>query len=200
MRTWLSKQWDEIKGNAKFWAVMIILGAANTVAGVVTRGLLWWQQALLGLCFSGMFAWASIATWLVTRKHAESPAKATSSSTLPLSQKVFALCRELQEFLDKSGPEPDIDESWHTSDGPIVWAERWRNEVEPWQTRFTGTYWLRFEKRVENTRHEFAELAIKDEELEKAIAEIQKQPRKGCVALARERLAAIAGKVAGSGN
>jgi hypothetical protein len=199
MRTWFKRQWDEIKGNAKFYCVMMILSGTWAVITLVIRGLLWWQQAIVGICFSAVFAWAAIATWILPhRGQIESSDTPQSAAPLSLPQRTFALCRELQEFVDKSGPEPNVDQSWHTSDGPIVWAERWRNEVEPWRTRFSATYWLRFEKRIENTRHEFAELGMKDDELEHAIAELQKEPGAKSVKLAKEHLSILAGKLEAS--
>jgi len=199
MGTWLKRQWDEIKGNAKFYGAMLMLSGIWAAITLVIRGLLWWQQAIVGICFAAVFAWASIATWILPRRgKRDSSGASQSAAPLSLPQRTFTLCRELQEFLDKSGPEPDVDQSWHTNDGPVVWAERWRKEVEPWRTRFWATYWLRFEKRIVDTRHEFAEFGMKDDELDHAIAELQKEPGEKCVALAKERLAALAGKVESS--
>jgi len=62
MLQWLSKQWDDIKGNAKFAVVLVVLGLMETAAIALTHGLLLWQQITLGMMFLLIFAWAVFMT------------------------------------------------------------------------------------------------------------------------------------------
>src|SRR6266568_1057857 len=63
MLPWLLQQWEDIKGNFKFWLICLIGGLMVAAAVAITRGLLWWQQAILVLIFLILFGWAVIASY-----------------------------------------------------------------------------------------------------------------------------------------
>jgi hypothetical protein len=65
---WLAKQWQDIRGNFKFWLTLIIGSAMVTAAVAITRGLEWWQQTILLVLFVMLFGWAVIASYLATRR------------------------------------------------------------------------------------------------------------------------------------
>jgi hypothetical protein len=41
---WLAEQWNDIKGNAKWYVVLLILGVMTTGAIALTHGLAFWRQ------------------------------------------------------------------------------------------------------------------------------------------------------------
>jgi hypothetical protein len=47
MQDWLLRQWQDIRGNFKFWLLGVIALGAMTAALAITRGLLLWQQVLV---------------------------------------------------------------------------------------------------------------------------------------------------------
>lgn len=63
MASWLKRQWDDVKGNVKFYVLTLIATGVVTGGVVVTRSLQWWQQAILVACFVLLVAWGAIATW-----------------------------------------------------------------------------------------------------------------------------------------
>src|SRR4051794_17804350 len=62
MQDWLLRQWQDIRGNFKFWLLGVIALGAMTAALAITRGLLLWQQVLVDGTFLLLFAWAVVAT------------------------------------------------------------------------------------------------------------------------------------------
>jgi hypothetical protein len=79
---WLFDQWNDIKGNAKWTAVLLLLTALTTAAVTITRGLATWQQITLALCFLATIAWAVFATvgWL---QKSDGKSSTTRESELP---------------------------------------------------------------------------------------------------------------------
>src|SRR6266567_7325660 len=71
---WLRAQWNDIKGNAKWWLVTII--GAGVVFGVIalTHGMSALQQAVLAAGFVYLFLWATVATWGKRRSAIPKPA------------------------------------------------------------------------------------------------------------------------------
>src|SRR5580704_3630144 len=60
---WVKRQWDDIRGNAK-WAAMIVIGNGFMILAVaLTHGLQLWQQVALSVCFVFLFGWAMAATF-----------------------------------------------------------------------------------------------------------------------------------------
>jgi hypothetical protein len=59
---WWLIQWQDMKGNIKYWIALFLLSLAVSGAALLTRGLLWWQQFGLMVIFLALFAWAVIAT------------------------------------------------------------------------------------------------------------------------------------------
>jgi len=62
MRDWLSKQWQDIRGNFKFWILGILGWIVVNIAIALIHGLALWQQIVLGALFTFMLAWGLIAT------------------------------------------------------------------------------------------------------------------------------------------
>ncbi len=61
--SWLRQQWNDIKGNFKFFLLTVVGAWVMNAATALTRGLTVWQQVSLAICFSFLFAWAIIATF-----------------------------------------------------------------------------------------------------------------------------------------
>lgn len=62
MLQWLAEQWNDIKGNAKWAIVLLILSAMTLAATMLTDGLVLWKQLTLLAIFILMFAWAVFMT------------------------------------------------------------------------------------------------------------------------------------------
>ena len=62
MPQWLLEQWNDIKGNFKWFVVVLILSFMTAAAIALTHGLLLWQQITLAIIFVLMFAWALFMT------------------------------------------------------------------------------------------------------------------------------------------
>jgi hypothetical protein len=69
---WLCQQWNDIKGNVKYAAVLGVGWAVVTGVVGLTHGLLLWQQVVLAGCFVFLFGWALIAT-MATRRLQPAP-------------------------------------------------------------------------------------------------------------------------------
>jgi len=63
MPSWFKTQWDDVKGNAKYG----LLVSVPFIAGVITRGLLWWQQLVLAFLCVIVVGWAIAQTVKVDR-------------------------------------------------------------------------------------------------------------------------------------
>jgi hypothetical protein len=86
MKDFLKKQWEQIAGNVKYAALVLLGSGVIAGFGILTRGLNWWQQAIVGGMFSVVVAWAVVASvFLVRRKDhippQTSPALAESPKT-----------------------------------------------------------------------------------------------------------------------
>ena len=79
---WLASQWNDVKGNVKYG----VLVSAPFIAGVITRGLAWWQQALLAVLCVFVVAWAVVQTLkadrLLQSKELEKHSKGTPTTEL----------------------------------------------------------------------------------------------------------------------
>ena len=51
MREWLSQQWNEIQGNVKYYALVLLGSAIVTAVVAITHGLQLWQQVWLAALF-----------------------------------------------------------------------------------------------------------------------------------------------------
>jgi hypothetical protein len=69
MTPWLRRQWNDIRGNVKYAAVLLISGLVVTGVVALTHGLSLWQQAVLAACFLLLFGWALFATTAASRHH-----------------------------------------------------------------------------------------------------------------------------------
>ncbi len=58
---WFQEQWNDIKGNLKFWVILLVGG---TLVKVLTNGLQWWQQGGLIL----VFVVSCVSTFILARK------------------------------------------------------------------------------------------------------------------------------------
>lgn len=58
MVEWAIRQWNDVKGNVKYGLLVSI----PFIAGIVTRGLAWWQQLVLATLCVILVAWAIVQT------------------------------------------------------------------------------------------------------------------------------------------
>jgi hypothetical protein len=61
---WLRRQYDDIKGNLKWWLLLGALSVIGSASSMLISGLPWWKELLVGLVFSTLCLWAGIATWV----------------------------------------------------------------------------------------------------------------------------------------
>ena len=59
---WLQRQWNDIKGNVKFWILSFVVVATMTGAVAITHGLALWQQVVIMLMFTVLLVWSVAAT------------------------------------------------------------------------------------------------------------------------------------------
>jgi hypothetical protein len=69
MWEWLERQWNDVKGNVKFWLLGIGITAAVTAATWITHDLALWQHIVLAASVVTLFGWAvmGITAWRSTR-------------------------------------------------------------------------------------------------------------------------------------
>lgn len=63
MFDWLLKQWNDVKGNVKFYFLSLLTAGIIVGAKFVTDGLPLWKQIFLLLTFVWIFGWAMAASW-----------------------------------------------------------------------------------------------------------------------------------------
>jgi hypothetical protein len=62
MPNWFNSLWSRVRGNLEAAVILSLLGLAMTAFTLLTRGLQWWQQAILITLFFSVVVWAIIAT------------------------------------------------------------------------------------------------------------------------------------------
>jgi len=178
LREWFVKQWDDIKGNVKYGALLLFAGTAATGMGYVTHGLAWWQQVILWMCFGGLLAWAITATVLAALR-----AKArVAPSTRPLPEtslrdRVFALCNELSVYAGDRKARPDEEMVYaQYKDNGALYAEHYDAEIRSWDDKLGAGYMLRFRDRAVNLRHELVLNDVRDDALDAALRALERNP------------------------
>lgn len=150
-QVWISRQWNEIKGNVKFWIVTVGLSAVITGLVTLWHKLAWWEITAAGCVFASGWAGA-LAAILERRKSMVAGSDATAEGAIltPLQREAFQLSRELRVWMEKLGPRP-------------------RDAAEgDWATRLTFGYANRFAERVVKLAYRFAEQNVRDFVLEGA--------------------------------
>jgi hypothetical protein len=60
---WLKRQWDDIKGNVKFYILGVVLTGLPILANEITRGLFLWQRVAIAGCVVLAVTVAVFSTW-----------------------------------------------------------------------------------------------------------------------------------------
>lgn len=77
MASWFNSLWSRVRGNLEAAVILSLLGLAMTAFTLLTRGLQWWQQAILITLFFSVVVWAIIATILRRTTRAGVPQPST---------------------------------------------------------------------------------------------------------------------------
>jgi hypothetical protein len=180
MWKWCATQWQDIKGNVKFWVLTVIAGGMVTIAGIITHGLAWQQQAVLLFIFSGLASWAVAAT--VTRRK-NNPGDVPVSrekepSSASLSIRTFETCNKLSSFVKAQGVRPSEDSMYENGINGKDFEGRVKKEIAPWDDRIQAGYLLDYRDAVIRLRHELV-LALNgksDDDLDRALSRAESQP------------------------
>ena len=179
---WLLEQWNDIKGNVKFYVLCLCGTAGLALIGVLTHGLTWQQQAGLLFLFAAILAWAIVATVLAVARSKSQVSERQMNNhpkALPLSSRAFETCNALDTFVDQMGTRPSEDNIYNatSSQGAKAYEERVTKEVVPWDERIQAGYLLRFRDSVIRLRHELV-LALNhsDDDLDKALSRAESVP------------------------
>jgi hypothetical protein len=79
MPNWLNSLWSRVRGNLEAAVILFLLGLVMTAFTLLTRGLQWWQQAILIALFFSVVVWAIIAT--IFRRTAKASVLQTTTVT-----------------------------------------------------------------------------------------------------------------------
>jgi hypothetical protein len=179
LREWLAKQWNDIKGNVKYGALLVLAGVVLSGVGLLTRGFAWWQDALLLFFFGGILAWAIVATVLAaqrTRPRVAAPSPALIETSL--RDRVFILCNELSVYAADRKARPDEDALYEQfKDNPKLFAEHYDAEIQSWDDKVSAGYWFRFRDRAVNLRHELVLNDVRDNDLDTALGKLEQVPK-----------------------
>ena len=81
---WLLRQWDEIKGNVKFWILLTIVPFLVKAAIALTSGIPMSRRITLGVVFMIVFVWAILASFAAATR-------ATVPTARPLAGKTSSI-------------------------------------------------------------------------------------------------------------
>jgi hypothetical protein len=150
-----------------------------TVAGIITHGLLWQQQAALLFIFSGLAIWAITAT--VMRRNRPHDAcvdgkKVISSASLAI--RTFEICNNLSSFVKAQGKRPREEAIYEAGISGREYEERFKKEITPWDERVQAGYLLFYKEDVIRLRHELvlASNGKSDDDLDKALSQSESAP------------------------
>ena len=177
MREWFIKQWNDIKGNVKYAALLVLAGAVLSGVGLLIRGLAWWQDSILFFCFGGLLAWAITATVLALRTKPRGDAASPPLPENSLRDRVFAFCNELSVYAGDRKARPDEEALYEQfKDSQKLFAEHYDAEIQSWDDKLSAGYWLRFRERAVNLRHELVLNEIRDNALDDALKGLEREP------------------------
>jgi len=71
---WLVKQWQDVRGNVKFWISTVVAAGAVAAIAALVHGLSFWQDVALIFLFSVILVWAVIASVYLAPRKPESSA------------------------------------------------------------------------------------------------------------------------------
>jgi hypothetical protein len=170
VRTWLKRQYDDIKGNLKWWVLLGILGGVMTAFSFLVSGLPWWKHALIVFFFTVVSLWAGIATWASRRRagvdgqyrqiQKEGMLTENQMDALRLASR---LRQGLRDFIKREGSEPTADlptdgyEDWETASNDL-WARKL-----PWRTKLRSKYVSDFEKDAVDMYHRLVQDGVLNE-------------------------------------
>lgn len=183
MREWLRKQWNDIKGNVKYGAIVFVAGVALTAVGILTHGLTWWQQSILLFVFGLVLAWAIAATVLsIRRSKSNAPhlSPPTTKTPVSLRERVFVLCNEMSAYAGERQQRPDEEKLFaQYGNGGKEFAEHYDAEIQSWDDKLSAGYWLYFRDRACNLRHELVINGASDGILDKALSDLDREAKRG---------------------
>lgn len=78
---WLLRQWNDIKGNVKFWVVLFVAPFLSKTAIALTSGIPLWRRAALGVIFIILFGWAILASLIAKKRSVVLPPKISEDKT-----------------------------------------------------------------------------------------------------------------------
>jgi hypothetical protein len=118
-------------------------------------------------------------------------------------QRIFAVCSKLAAFIIEQGPRPDEDEIFDQTSGfgkdhMLEFMKKCQEELVPWDNKISAGYWRRFKEDVLNLRHELVEMGQTDDDLDKALMDVDKAPDRQYAKHLRmivERLRVLASKL-----
>jgi hypothetical protein len=181
LREWLLRQWNDIKGNVKFYALGLAGSAILTTVGLLTHGLKWWQQATLLFIFGAVLVWAITATVLAVIR-----AKTPLVNILPvqppetsLRDRTFIFCQELSAYASEREARPSEEELYSKyKDSGQLFAEHYDAEIQSWDDKLSAGYWLKFRDRAVNLRHDLVLQDVRDNALDDALSALERVPGK----------------------
>ena len=178
MQEWFLKQWNDIKGNAKFAAIGLGWTTALALVGLLTHGLAWWQQAILLFVFGAVLVWAIAATVLAVRRDKSRPdVTSARPAETSLRERVFTLCTELSAYMGEREPRPDEGTIFaNFKDSAKLFSEHYDTEIQSWDDKLSAGYWLHFKERAVGLRHELVLNEVRDGSIDNALSSLDQQP------------------------
>lgn len=181
MLDWFMRLGHRVRGNLEAWVIISVCGGAVTVAGIVTHGLEWWQQAILLFLFIGMAFWAVYATISRRQVRIDVP---PPPPEVDFPDKIRNFCRDLSAYLSNRMTRPDEAEIWNKfgSDtspmsSPQLFAEKYSETVQLWDDRIAAGYWLSFAEKAAALRHELVLRTKADDELDALLRNLEGESR-----------------------
>jgi hypothetical protein len=152
-----------------------------TGMAALTHGLQLWQQVCLIALLGILFCWALAATILPqVYKPYSNPGVIDPARQLALRERIFTICREMGEYALERGVRPDEERLWEQfrNDSKEFHAH-YQAEIQSWDDKIGAGYWLQFKDRACNLRHELVLNGVPDGILDKALSDLDREPKKG---------------------